>query len=257
MKDPAERIHPRRSAPPDVLHLDAHLLVVNKPAGLPTVPARDAPRSLRDVLRELPSLAGVGPLRIVHRLDADASGLIVLARTLAAQRSLAAQFARRTADKRYWALVSGYVVQPEGEISRRIAPGRGVRMRVSDTIGKPALTRFRILERFPGCTLLECRPLTGRTHQIRVHLASIGHPLLVDPLYGSGAGLMLSSFKPDYRPSRRHDERPLIARLTLHARALEFQHPDGGTVRFEAELPKDFRATLNQLRRQGGVASEP
>ncbi len=248
----SEIARPPRAARPEILHIDAALVVVSKPAGLASVAARDAPRSLRDVLREMPPLNPGEPLRLVHRLDADASGVMVLARTLAAQRSLVAQFAQRTARKTYWALVSGYVIEPEGEIARRISAGRGVRMRVSDARGKPSVTRFRVLERLVGCTLLECHPLTGRTHQIRVHLASIGHPLLVDPLYGSGAGLLLSSFKPDYRPSRRHEERPLIARLTLHALALEFEHPDGGAVRFEAPLPKDFRAALNQLRRQRG-----
>ncbi len=101
-----------------------------------------------------------------------------------------------------------------------------------------------------GTTLLECRPLTGRRHQIRVHLAAAGHPLTVDPLYGGGQSVLLSHYKPGYRPSRRHDERPLINRLTLHAARLTIEHPRSGErMTFEAPLPKDLRATINQLAR--------
>jgi 23S rRNA-/tRNA-specific pseudouridylate synthase len=109
-----------------------------------------------------------------------------------------------------------------------------------------------VIERLPGMTLLHCFPLTGRQHQVRVHLQSIGLPLLVDPLYGNSSAFYLSSVKPNYRPSRRHEERPLIDRLTLHAEALSFTHPrTGEPVCVEAPLPKDFRATLTQLRRLG------
>jgi 23S rRNA pseudouridine955/2504/2580 synthase/23S rRNA pseudouridine1911/1915/1917 synthase len=119
--------------------------------------------------------------------------------------------------------------------------------------GKPALTEWQVVEQFRNYTLLRCFPRTGRTHQIRVHLLSIGMPLAVDALYHprTAGGLLLSSFKRDYRPTRGEDERPLISRLTLHAEKLSFAHPTKGPMTIEAPPPKDFRATLNQLRNHG------
>ena len=112
------------------------------------------------------------------------------------------------------------------------------------------MTRYRILERLPGNTLLECRPLTGRQHQIRVHLAAIGHPLTVDPQYGGGESVLLSRYKSDYRPSSRRPERPLIERLTLHAARITFEHPHRGQpVTYESPIPRDLQATLRQLGR--------
>jgi 23S rRNA pseudouridine955/2504/2580 synthase/23S rRNA pseudouridine1911/1915/1917 synthase len=130
-------------------------------------------------------------------------------------------------------------------------------MAVVNHAGRPARTDWRIENRFRQFTLLRCFPKTGKTHQIRVHLKHIGLPLALDPLYnpvrgGRSIGLMLSALKRDYRPTRGEEERPLIARLTLHAHRLAFNAPDGEHVRIEAELPKDFRATLNQLRRTSG-----
>jgi 23S rRNA-/tRNA-specific pseudouridylate synthase len=176
--------------------------------------------------------------------------VVVLARTLHAQRCLTKQFAARRIEKLYWALVDGYV-SSDGEVDLSLlVDKRKKRVRVDRRDGKPAVTRFRIIERMAGLTLLECRPLTGRLHQIRVHLASIGHPLAVDPLYGGGRRLFLSDFKPGYRPNRRRDELPLIDRLTLHAIRITLEHPAGSAPEtFEALPAKDFRATIGQLRR--------
>lgn len=233
-----------------VLHVDDQIIVVNKPAGLLTVPGRAPEATLIDVLRGMTDFADDEPLRIVHRIDRDTSGVVVFARTAHAQTAISEQFAAGRVEKVYIALVSGYV-DADGQIEIPIAATRGEKMRTAGrSDGKHALTRYKIIERVPCNTLLECRPATGRTHQVRLHLSAIGHPLTVDPLYGGGNAVLLSKYKSGYRPSGKHDERPLIERLTLHAAVISFDHPtNDARVRFEAPLPRDFRATLNQLRR--------
>lgn len=235
-----------------ILYCDAHLLVADKPSGLLSVRGKADRPNLQDLLRKREELRDNPAVRGVHRLDRGASGVILFARTLDAQRSLVRQFAERRVEKIYVAIVGGYVAD-DGQVELPILYGKkGNTVRVGKRHGKPALTRYRILQRLPGNTVLECRPLTGRMHQIRVHLAAIGHPLTVDPLYGGAESVLLSSYKRGYRPSGRHDERPLISRLTLHASALTVEHPASGErVRFEAPLPKDMRATIAQLARLG------
>jgi 23S rRNA pseudouridine955/2504/2580 synthase/23S rRNA pseudouridine1911/1915/1917 synthase len=122
-------------------------------------------------------------------------------------------------------------------------------MAVIKHAGRPARTEWRVEERFRGFTLLRCFPKTGKTHQIRVHLAHIGLPLAIDPIYGSADPIRLSEFKRGYHLARGKEERPLISRLTLHAHKLKFIHVDGQPVEIEAPIPKDLRALLNQLRR--------
>jgi RluA family pseudouridine synthase len=241
----------RRHAPaPSILYVDGELLVVDKPPGVPSVPGRGEQTSLPELIRARPDFSPDEPLRVVHRLDKDASGVIVYARTLDAQRGLTRQFADQRVDKTYQALVSGYV-EADGQVELRLYyDKRSGCARTSHRRGKPALTRYRVLQHLPGNTLLECRPVTGRTHQIRVHLAAIGHPLTVDPQYGGGQAVFLSSYKLGYHHSTRHAERPLIERLTLHAARIEFEHPaDGRQMTFEAPVPKDLRVTLSQLGR--------
>ncbi len=233
-----------------ILHLDEHLVAVDKPAGLLSVPGRGAAPSVVELLRRDPRLADNAAARVVHRIDREASGVLLLARTLAAQQDLVRQFMRRTVHKTYVALVSGFVAS-DGEVDLPLLfDPRRQRVRAVASRGKPALTRYRVVQRVAGGTVLECEPVTGRTHQIRVHLAAIGHPLLVDPIYGSGEGVFLSTYKPGYRTSKRHDERPLIDRLTLHAARLRCTHPaTGEPLELTAPLPKDLRATLTQLGR--------
>ncbi|TWT45082.1 Ribosomal large subunit pseudouridine synthase A [Phycisphaerae bacterium RAS1] len=234
---------------PTVLYLDDDILVIDKPSGLLSTRSRDDEAALIDVLRKMPPFTPDEALRGIHRLDRECSGVMILARTLDAQRSLVRQFEERTVEKFYEALVTGYVTS-DGDVDLPLSYENNKARVDRSRHGKPARTHYRILERVAGHTLLECRPVTGRTHQIRVHMAAAGHPLSVDPLYGGAKALLLSDYKSGYHPSARHEERPLIARLTLHAARLTVEHPRSGQrMTFEALRPKDLRATVNQLGR--------
>lgn len=244
-----------------ILHKDDAILVIDKPAGLPCVPERHGGgETVVSVLSDTIELPPGQPLRVVHRIDRDTSGILVLAKTVEAQRGLTSQFMDRTVAKTYLALIHGAPNESSGRIDAPIGELRGevVRVCINPKRGKAAVTEWELVERFAGYALLRCRPLTGRQHQIRLHLQVAAMPLAVDALYGGSAGLMLSSFKSDYRVNRRHDERPLIGRLSLHAESIELNHPTTGErMRWEAPLPKDFRATLNQLRQHAAVRSSP
>ncbi len=240
----------RRLRAPAILHLDAELLVVDKPAGVLPASGRGDGVGLPDLIREQARFPGDEPFRIVRRLHEQASGVVVYARTAATQRHLARQFEDGRAETVYLALVAGYVEEDGGIAIPLRYDKRAGRLRASSRRGSSALTRYRIVERVAGNTLLECRPLKERTDQVRTHLAAIGHPLSVDSEFGGRSAVLLSSYKPDYRPSGRHAERPLIDRLTLHSAAVSLAHPaTGEPMQFTAPLPKDLHATLVQLRR--------
>ncbi|MEM9836590.1 MAG: RluA family pseudouridine synthase [Bacteroidota bacterium] len=236
----------------NILHQDDHLVVVAKPAGLLSVPDRFDP--------ELPSLSHLLSRRIgttalpVHRLDRPTSGLLVFAKTTDAQRHLTKQFEERTVEKIYTAIVEGRPRDPRGSIDQALAPhpAKLGRMMVSAK-GKSAQTKYQVIDFFGNTSLLEIELLTGRTHQIRVHLAYIGHPLLVDPFYGNHSEFKLSSLKGRrYNLKRGEVERPLLARVPLHAGRLSFTHPaTEERLTFSAELPKDMRATVAQLKKLG------
>ncbi|UCD29289.1 MAG: RluA family pseudouridine synthase [Planctomycetota bacterium] len=234
--------------PVEILLDDDALLAVNKPAGILTVPGRQGGGTLPEAIAQHVGIEQ--PLRLVHRLDRETSGVLVLAKTLTAQRELTRQFQQRQVRKEYLAIVRGYTDADSGTVDAALAPHprETNRMVVNEKKGRPAQTEWLIERRYNGIILLRCFPLTGRQHQIRVHLAHLGLPLLVDSLYAKSKAFFLSHIKPDYRPSAKHQERPLIARLTLHAAAISFTHPIScQQVRIEAPPPKDFRATLNQL----------
>jgi RluA family pseudouridine synthase len=244
-----------------ILHEDADFLAVNKPAGLATIPGRTEPESVMDQLaRQLARrdrLAEPPKLLVVHRLDRDTSGVLLVARHTDAQRKLTSQFGKRTVGKVYWALVAGTPDPAEGEIAIALEPDPdrpGAMKPTRRRSRTKAVSQYRVLEEFRGLSLVEVRPVTGRPHQIRVHFQAIGHPLAVDPIYGSAEGLMLSRFKAGFRLKRGDRERPLIARLTLHALRVGFARPsDGQPMEVEAPLPKDFRATLEALRKWAAV----
>jgi 23S rRNA pseudouridine1911/1915/1917 synthase len=195
------------------------------------------------VLAHVPDLPGIGgTLRpgIVHRLDKDTSGLLAVAKSEEAQRSLAAQLRARTIVRTYLAIVRGRVPQDEGRITAPLGrhPVRRKRIAVIPR-GRHAATQYMVLERFPRATLLACRLETGRTHQIRVHLLHIGHPVLGDPVYG-GARV------------------PELARQALHAARLEFVHPRTGTrLTFTSPVPDDIARLLARLRGEQAASDAP
>ncbi len=237
--------------PYTTIYEDDAIIVVNKPAGLLSIPDRyDANKpNLYHLL-----LADNNEIRIVHRLDRETSGAICFAKTEAAHRTLSLQFEKRSTQKLYLALVDGHPSPPEGTIDRAIAkhfskPGR---MIVANR-GKEALTTYKVVDTFKRFSLLEVNIHTGRTHQIRVHLQSIGHPLAIDPLYGKREAFFLSEIKrKSFNIGKGQEERPLMNRTSLHASQLTFTHPDSGERQtFEAPLPKDFQAVLKQLGKWG------
>ena len=234
MPDPVPSHILPQNIPIDVICEDEHLLVVDKPAGMPVHPGVGHPDStlLNAVLGISPEIAEVGgTLRpgLVHRLDKDTSGLMVIAKTDNAHRSLARQLKRRTVNKGYLAVVLGKLEPTEAIIEAPIGrdPNDRKKMAIVED-GREASTRYRTIARLPGCTYVDVRPKTGRTHQIRVHFASIGHPVFGDATYGI----------PD----------PRLSRQFLHAASLEFEHPETGEkVGFGSPLPDDLKTVLDEF----------
>lgn len=237
-----------RRQPLEILHVDADVAVVVKPPHVLVGRSCAEVAGVVDLLRGRPELGESNTLKVVQRLYEQAAGVVVYARTDDAKRDLTAQFSSGDARVTYLALVAGYV-EDDGEIDTPLYyDKRSGRLVACQRRGSPALTRYRIVQRVAGATLLECRPENERTDQLRVHLAAIDHPLAVDAAMGGGQRLMLSDYKSGYRPSARRPERPLIERLTLHAATLTFRRPSGGgPMEFSAPPPKDLSATLMQL----------
>jgi 23S rRNA pseudouridine955/2504/2580 synthase/23S rRNA pseudouridine1911/1915/1917 synthase len=243
----------------DIVWEDARILAVNKPAGLATAPGRDDPQCVLDEIDGPPDVEGRPTrLRLVHRLDKQTSGLLLLAKDRDAQRHLCQQFLNRTVEKEYLALIAGKPIADQGEIDAPL--GKSAKSDVYMAVvkhGAPAVTRWEVVNRFRVYSLLRCFPKTGRTHQIRVHLKSIGLPLAVDPLYnpprsGEAPGIFLSRFKRDYHEKKDQVERPLIGRLSLHAARIAFLDMEGKRIELECPPPKDFRAAINMLGKYGG-----
>ncbi len=228
------------------------MVVVNKAPGLLSIPDRFEPE--RPNLKHLLE-AHYGEIYVVHRLDRETSGLLCFARNAEAHRQLSLQFEERTVEKIYLALVDGIPVPPEGQIEAGIAPhpSQAGKM-ITSSRGKAALTLYRVVETFRHFALVELSIKTGRTHQVRVHFQSIGHPLAVDPLYGRRNSFLLSEIKgKNYRQGKfQEEERPLLTRTSLHALRLTLTHPGTGQRQtFEAPLPKDLAAVVKQLRKWG------
>jgi 23S rRNA-/tRNA-specific pseudouridylate synthase len=239
-----------RARAPAILYTDAELLVADKPPGAMPGPGRGGNIGLPDLLCEHYDLPADELFRPISRLPEQASGVVVYARTPAAGAHLEAQLADARMETTYLVLVSGYV-EGDGKVDIPLHyHKRSGKLRPALHRGATTETDYRVVERIAGNTLLECRPHRERGDQLRAHLAAIGHPLTVDPEYGGGEQVMLSDYKPSYRTSRRHPERPLVARMTLHAASISCIHPASEErVVFAAPLPKDLRATLSQLRR--------
>jgi 23S rRNA pseudouridine1911/1915/1917 synthase len=230
--------------PLSIVYEDEDLLVVNKPAGMAVhvgagVKSGTLVNALLHHIRNLSSAGGEMRPGIVHRLDRMTSGLVIVAKNDAAHRKLAEQFKSREVHKTYILLVHGRVTSEQGAICKPVGrdPIRRTRMKAGGVRPREALTRYKIIGRFPGFTLIEAHPKTGRTHQIRVHFASIGHPVVGDTTYGAPGKLHI-----------RGREVATLSRNFLHAGCLEFQHP--GTrqaVSFSAPLPPELEEFLSSL----------
>jgi 23S rRNA pseudouridine955/2504/2580 synthase/23S rRNA pseudouridine1911/1915/1917 synthase len=246
----------RKESDLHILHDDSDLVAIDKPPGIAAIPGRDESLSIIEILGKqlhLPFTGATDPrLRVVHRIDKDTSGVLLFAKNSTAQRHLSHQFQNNTVRKEYLALVAGRPAEDQGEIDAPIGPHptSPKRMAVLKHGGRPARTLWKVEARFRDYALLRVFPQTGKTHQIRVHLAHIGLPLAIDPLYHAGVdAIFLSGFKRDYRLKLNEPERPLMSRLTLHAEKLRFGDGSGQHVEIISHLPKDFRAAINQLAR--------
>jgi 23S rRNA pseudouridine1911/1915/1917 synthase len=231
----------------EIVHEDEHLLIVDKPAGMVVHPAAGNPDGtlvnalLHHCAGRLSGIGGVARPGIVHRIDKDTSGLLVVAKTDVAHEGLAAQFARHSIDRRYLSITSGIPVPAAGTIDAPLARSAANRKKIAivgEGRGKRAVTHYRIVEPLRGAALVECRLETGRTHQVRVHMASIGHPLLGDPVYGRV----------------RNEQRDVLKRLNFHRQALHaaelgFVHPvTKANLSFKSALPSDIQELFGALR---------
>jgi 23S rRNA pseudouridine1911/1915/1917 synthase len=239
LPDPAATVAAAEAIALEIVHEDAAVLVINKPAGLVVHPGSGnwSGTLLNALLYHAPELAAVPRAGIVHRLDKDTSGLLVVAKTLPAHTALVRQLQERKVGRDYLALAHGLVAS-DGKIEAPI--GRDPRHRTRMAVlagGKPALTRYRVLKRFRNATLLECSLATGRTHQICVHLHSIGHPLIGDPVY------RLPQF------GAAPEDIAGLDRQALHAARLAFEHPVSHRRRvFKSPLPDVLKTLMKALR---------
>ena len=231
----------------EIIHEDSKILVINKPPGISVTGGRSGADDILTVLRR--RLPADTELRLVHRLDKFTSGAMLIARTREAQSAYSSWFEKRRIKKIYLALVTGIVGDKPQTIDTPIARNRKEPrlMRLEPKRGKPAITHYRLLADFGDVGLLAVRPETGRTHQIRVHLAGRGIGLAIDPLYGSTAPIMLSDIKHGYVRKAGKVESPLIDRLTLHAYQLEVPTQDAARAVYIAPLEKKFAAAVKML----------
>ena len=237
---------------PPILYEDDAIIAFNKPSGLLIAPDRwdKNVENLMTMVHEKLSPDWFN----AHRIDKDTSGIVLCAKTKPALDDLCRQFESKKIVKTYFALTRNTPRNDRGRIELALVedsrkPGT---MRISKS-GKLAATEFEVVERWRKFALLRCTPLTGRTHQIRVHLASIRCLILGDPLYGNGKGLFLSEIKRDYKQKKHEAERPLIWRLALHAESVIFEHPvTHQPVTVTAPMPAEFELAIKYLRKYGG-----
>jgi RluA family pseudouridine synthase len=262
----------KRTLPYSIVHEDADIVVVDKAAGIAVLADRwdDSKERLDELLNgayaeriaaapnDTPPIAFPHRVFVVHRIDRDTSGLVVFAKTAEAHKALSSAFESRRVEKTYIAAVHGipswsetlceFPLKPDGDRNHRTV--------IDKARGKRAATRFRVLGSFGHISIIEAKPESGRTHQIRVHLAALGHSIAADPLYGDGRPIRLSSFKRGWRGDP-HEERPLINRLALHAARLDLPVMDLGDralgpLSLTAPLPRDIVALVSQLEKSAG-----
>jgi 23S rRNA pseudouridine1911/1915/1917 synthase len=239
---PSEQPHRAEDISLDVVYEDDSLLIINKPAGLVVHPGSGnwEGTMLNALLHHAPQLAEVPRAGIVHRLDKDTSGLLVVAKTLTAQTALVRQLQARSVHREYFALVYGAVAH-DGTVDAPVGrhPVHRTKMAVGSH-GKDAVTHYHVVERFPGCTLVRCKLETGRTHQIRVHMASMRHPLVGDTVYLKG---------PQKCPAALRATLSAFPRQALHAARLGLEHPESGEwMEWQAPLPEDMQQLLQRVR---------
>ncbi|HQY11548.1 MAG: RluA family pseudouridine synthase [Ferruginibacter sp.] len=232
---------------PEVIFENDSFIAINKPAGLLSIPDRvQSEPSLKDMLLEK-----YGSIFTVHRLDKDTSGIILFAKTEAAHKYFSRLFEERKIEKYYQGLVIGCPAQKKGTLDAPISEHPTQKgLMVVHRKGKPSVTDYEVLEDLKQFSLIQFQLHTGRTHQIRVHCRNMGHPLACDELYGDGKPILLSSLKKKFKLSRHdEEERPMLNRLALHSYRLKFTDTDGKLIDLEAELPKDIRALIQQLKK--------
>lgn len=233
----------------DIIYQDDHIIAINKPAGLLSIPDRyieHLPNCLSFLRKKFDNIFAV------HRIDRETSGVMLFARDEASHKHLNEQFESRKIDKTYYAYVDGVPMNGSGTIDKKIAKSKkGGMMEVVPKLGKNAISHYSIKEDYKHFSKLAVKIETGRTHQIRVHLKSIGHPLMVDKLYGLRSEFLLSELKRrKYRLGKFEEERPFIQRQTLHAAEIGFSHPSTGKkMTINAPLPKDLKALEYQLNK--------
>lgn len=224
-----------------------HFIVLNKPAGVLSIPDRmQSETSLKDMLIEK-----YGSIFTIHRLDRETSGIIIFAKDEATHKYFSKQFEERTVEKYYLGLVHGSMPEKTGSMDGAIMEHPVFKgQMVINQKGKPSLTDYEVVEELGKYSLVKFQIHTGRTHQIRVHAKNIGHPIVCDPLYGDGKPVLLSSIKKKYKLSK-HDaeERPMLNRVALHSCELKFKDAEGKDFDLVAELPKDMRALIQQLKK--------
>lgn len=231
-----------------ILHEDEDLIVLDKPSGWLSIPHRQDKTfpNLKDSLESYRE-----EIFVVHRIDKDTSGVICFAKNAKAHQAMSQAFTERKITKHYQAITLGVPYPVQDSIDLHIAgPDSKYKMYVSKT-GKHAISHYKVLKDFQQFALVELNIETGRTHQIRVHLAARGYPLLVDPMYGGRSAFFLSSLKrKHYNLKKNSEERPLLSRCPLHAARLSFEHPiSGQKIEICAPIPKDMQAVLKQIEK--------
>ena len=228
-----------------IIFQDENFVAVNKPSGMLTIPDRMGNISLKNHLQQF-----FGEIFTVHRLDKDTSGIVVFAKNEITHKQLSQLFEGRVVEKYYLGLVIGKLAEPSGSIDIPIMEHpvtKGVM--VTNKKGKPSQTDYQVLESFRYFSWLQFQIHTGRTHQIRVHMKHLGHPIVCDETYGDGKPVLLSSLKKKFNLSKKEEEeRPLLARLALHSYRLKFTLHEK-EFDLQAPLPKDLKACLQQLRK--------
>jgi 23S rRNA pseudouridine1911/1915/1917 synthase len=231
----------------DIIFENDDFIAVNKAPGLLSIPGSDGKDpSVKDLLKEK-----YDSIFTVHRLDRETSGVIVFAKNETAHKNLSEEFENREVIKKYSGIVHGILSKKKGHVDVPVVKHASKRnIMIVHAKGKPSLTDYEVIEEFGTYSLVQFQIHTGRTHQIRVHMQYIGHPIVCDELYGNGHPVFISSFKKKFKLSKSEDgEKPILSRLALHSSLLNFRDGNANEYTIEAPMPKDMKALLQQLRK--------